>query len=311
MAIDLTLPAAGFSIMDLADIVDFILTDGRMTSGSPTGFKGGGTFDGAPVSFIATGSGFGLGNLGGELYLVRGVIDSLSFTTAAGTITFSSVGIDMSEFAPIILEDAEGCAPLGIERFLMAQGWNISLGDADDVAGRDAVIGDGARFNLTGNDTIHGRGGNDDLFGGDGRDWLFGDAGEDRLDGGLGHDRLSGGIGADHLIGGSGRDVLQGKAGSDRLDGGGGDDALTGGLGADKFVFRDNGGNDRITDFDAARKGEHIDLSGVTAITSFEDLVNNHMQQVGGDVVIDDHAGTRITLLNVDLADLDQGDFLF
>ncbi|MEO1152171.1 MAG: calcium-binding protein, partial [Pseudomonadota bacterium] len=73
----------------------------------------------------------------------------------------------------------------------------------------------------------------------------------------------------------------------------------------------DGFGNDVITDFDQDNAFEFIDLSGVTAITDFTDLVDNHLMQVGMDTVIDDGAGNTITLIGVDIADLDASDFLF
>ena len=65
-----------------------------------------------------------------------------------------------------------------------------------------------------------------------------------------------------------------------------------------------------IKDFDALSDYEDIDLSGVTEITSFNDLVNNHMTQDGANVIIDYGSGT-ITLEGVNIADLGTGDFLF
>jgi hypothetical protein len=48
----------------------------------------------------------------------------------------------------------------------------------------------------------------------------------------------------------------------------------------------------------------------VTGITDFADLAANHMNQVGAHVVIDD--GTiSITVENVLLGDMNNGDFLF
>ncbi|MEO1151823.1 MAG: calcium-binding protein, partial [Pseudomonadota bacterium] len=73
----------------------------------------------------------------------------------------------------------------------------------------------------------------------------------------------------------------------------------------------DGFGNDVITDFDQDNAFEFIDLSGVTAITDFTDLADNHLMQVGMDTVIDDGAGNTITLIGVDIADLDASDFLF
>lgn len=56
---------------------------------------------------------------------------------------------------------------------------------------------------------------------------------------------------------------------------------------------------------------EKIDLSTVSPITDNSDLENNHMSQVGSDVVIDMLTGDTITILNTDLADLTADNFLF
>jgi len=126
-----------------------------------------------------------------------------------------------------------------------------------------------------------------------------------------GNDNIHTGDGNDRLLGGGGNDVLDGGSGRDEINGGAGNDTLTGGLGLDTFVFGNNGGSDRITDFNAASNGEDIDLSGVRRIKSFFDLKTHHMTQVGADVVIDDGAGTVITVESTLLADMTKGDFLF
>lgn len=171
-----------------------------------------------------------------------------------------------------------------------------------------------------GNDVIHGdfvlnadasEGGNDILNGGKGSDTIFGDGGNDIISGGKGNDVLRGGHGQDEIFGNGGHDRLFGGKGSDELTGGTGNDKSTGGKGSDLFIFSNGWGNDVITDFDANDNNEEIDLSGVGAITGWADLSNNHMSQVGADVVIDDGLGNTITLLNVDLGDLNNTDFVF
>jgi hypothetical protein len=89
---------------------------------------------------------------------------------------------------------------------------------------------------------------------------------------------------------------------------------MTGGGNADLFIFADGFGNDVITDFAATNNAEKIDLSGVTSITDFADLTNAgnpHMTQVGADVVIDDFAGNTITILGVNIGDMNGVDFIF
>lgn len=178
-------------------------------------------------------------------------------------------------------------------------------------------IGNNAKNEITGNghdNTLRGRGGDDDLTGNSGDDLLAGNAGNDDMKGGEDNDTLLGGRGADKVIGGDGDDRLTGHSGADRLFGGSGDDVLTGGTGRDDFIFvdgTDGFGRDVIRDFDARADAEDISLKGVASIRNFNDLSNNHMTQVGGNVKIDAGGGNTILLQGVSLAHLDAEDFLF
>lgn len=64
--------------------------------------------------------------------------------------------------------------------------------------------------------------------------------------------RIKGTNKADSLAGSASSDVVVGARGNDRLDGGAGNDTLTGSEGADTFILRSGGGDDVVTDFDAA-----------------------------------------------------------
>lgn len=196
-------------------------------------------------------------------------------------------------------------------------------------AGADTLAGGAGGDRLYGgaeDDVGEGGFGNDKLFGEEGADTLSGDGNEDTVDGGLGGDVLKGGDGDDVLRGGAGYgwDMVSGGAGSDRLiggggkdtlDGGAGDDKINGGGGADIFIFADGFGSDVLINFDAD-DAERIDLSAVSVITGFTDLVNNHLVDEGGTAVIVDGAG-RVELRNVAFADVGVGlaysaeDFIF
>jgi glucose/arabinose dehydrogenase len=128
---------------------------------------------------------------------------------------------------------------------------------------------------------------------------------------GDGADSLHGGDGDDKLYGGAGDDRLSGDAGRDRIDGGIGNDRLTGGSDADRFVFKNGGGNDRITDF-AAKGGNHdvVDLSAFHGIKDFADLMGNYVSEHGGNVVIED-GGDTIILVGLEKTDLNRQDFDF
>jgi len=217
-------------------------------------------------------------------------------------------------------------------------------------AGNDLLNGQGGNDLLQGgdgNDTLTGGMGYDTLGGGNGADWLSGELGNDRLfgdadndtllggygndtlNGGLGNDLLRGGDGADWLIGGIGADSLLGEVGNDLLQGNQGNDLLWGGLGNDTlnggigndtlrgdggndtFVFAGAFGRDVVVGFATAGTLERIDLSGVSAITDFADLTANHLSMVAGNAVIDDGAGSTITLRGIDASALLADDFLF
>lgn len=201
----------------------------------------------------------------------------------------------------------------------------------DGGTGNDSLAGGGGNDVLQGGDnadTLNGGSGNDTLRGGSNADVLNGNAGSDHLAGGNGHDQLAGSAGQDTLVGGDGadslwggknndtlegedgNDVLSGGENSDSLHGGSGNDTLTGGANNDTFVFSGSFGSDRITDFSAAN-GEKIDLSDVSTITSYSDLVSNHLSQNGDNAVIDAGSGNVITIVDFDSANLGSGDFLF
>ncbi len=117
----------------------------------------------------------------------------------------------------------------------------------------------------------------------------------------------------DYFVGTGRKDKLVGTSGDDLMIGRKGADTLTGGAGTDTFVFFSRDGRDKVTDFDAVGKDHDIlDISAINAIRGFHDLVGNHMHQAGANVIIDNIGkGCSIKLLNVDLDDLNSGDFLF
>lgn len=187
----------------------------------------------------------------------------------------------------------------------------------DGLDGDDTLFGDRGADELTGgrgDDLLSGGKGDDMLDGGNNNDIVKGGYGNDVLFGGAGkgNDYLAGGRHADYLDGGAGNDTLLGGGGEDTLLGGEGDDVLDGGGRMDVFVFATGDGNDIITDFDAIGEfHDTIDLAAVTSITDWNDLAQNHLSQNGADAVIDAGNGDKITLVNVELAQLDQGDFIF
>lgn len=86
-----------------------------------------------------------------------------------------------------------------------------------------------------------------------------------------------------HLTGNKLDNILEGNEGDNRLSGEEGSDRLIGGDGRDTFVFANGFGTDRITDF---HRGDMIDLSGLSGIEDFHDLIANHARRIGYDLLI-------------------------
>jgi serralysin len=180
--------------------------------------------------------------------------------------------------------------------------------NADNLYGR---VGDDTLIGGQGFDRLFGGPGNDLMQGGSGTDAFYGHAGNDTMEGGSSNDRMFAGRDNDHVDGGSGNDSLVGGGGDDTLIGGSGNDTLAGRSEADVFIFTDGHGVDVIEDFEATNDAEQIDLSAVSAITDFADLMGSHATQAGGNVEIDTGSGNSITLTGVNIADLDAADFIF
>lgn len=313
MAIRLVLPKdSGFSIDSIQDLVGAAVSETDFSSYDSNGFSGTGTVDGQPSTVVATGTDLTYFTLFG-IYPTGGTLETLTITIGAGDVEFTEMNLDLGEVTDAVLNDT-------IETYLLGLTWDMFLGNAADIAPAGTTVGNNVPLNFIGDDIIRGLGGNDNLFSGDGKDKLYGNFGNDILDGGLGadlikggngRDRLIGGAGNDKLLGNAGNDILKGGVGKDVLEGGTGNDTLTGGKNPDKFVFRDGFGIDKITDFAADNNLEDVNLRAVTAIKGLTDLRNNHMEQVGADVVIDDGSGNQLTLLGVDMGDLHKGDFIF
>ncbi len=111
----------------------------------------------------------------------------------------------------------------------------------------------------------------------------------------------TGGDGNDVLWGTQGQDTISGGGGDDSLHPGAGSDSLTGGAGADTFVFSHGAGHDVVTDFDTT--SDIIDLSGTDGFLSYT------LAQSGNDVTITLSQDDVITLKNVQLSDLHDGNF--
>ena len=216
---------------------------------------------------------------------VRAPDESLLVTYSEGNSTFTE---------RLVFDDGESAVFTGTEAGESYSGSRL----------KDWVDAEG------GNDVLRLRAGNDNGHGGDGNDTLIGGNGKDNLTGGRGRDSLNGGKGSDTLNGGAGNDTLAGARGNDILVGGFGNDTMVGGGGVDTFVFERNFGNDTIDKFRLSQ-GDLIDLSGVLEIKNFRDLRNNHLEQVGNDVVVNDDQGNTITILAIEIDMFSRSDFLF
>lgn len=105
-----------------------------------------------------------------------------------------------------------------------------------------------------------------------------------------------------------GNDTINAKGGNDLLDGGKGNDLLIGGDGKDIFVFKTGYGGDTVRGF---FEGDRIDVRGLAAIESYDDLIANHISQVGADARLDGGNGDVLYIRHALVGTLDAIDFLF
>nr|WP_282449291.1 hypothetical protein [Roseibium sp. CAU 1639] len=174
------------------------------------------------------------------------------------------------------------------------------------------------------NDTLRGDEGNNVLAGGLGRDLLDGQGGLDTADYStssagvainLAAGYASGGdatgdtlASIENITGSGNGDVLRGDEGENTIEGGQGNDILTGNGSSDTFVFKDNDGHDRITDFDTA--ADLVELSGIAGFGSFTD-VQAALTQDGSDTVLDFGDGQTIRFDDTFVNSLTSDDFSF
>ena len=156
------------------------------------------------------------------------------------------------------------------------------LGDIKTTSYGDTVVNEGL---IVGSVELQG---GDDLFDGRGGE-LTG-----AVDGGNGNDVLLTGVGAQTLSGGLGEDVLSGGAGTD---------ILIGGEGSDSFRFGTGFGHDEITDFGFGGVADTVNIFGYTAYQS--------IVQVGNDVLVTFSATDKLTVREVQVADLTAGAIQF
>lgn len=258
-------------------------------------------FNDADITTLIDGgsaSGSSGGGSGGSGRVVSPVIAEVAAEPVTDAETGAETGAPVSGDDVLILTGADDAMRLGAgDDYIRARGGADALWGQ---AGDDTLMGNG------GADTLRGGRGEDDLRGGGGRDKLIGGGDDDVLRGNGGRDVLKGGRGEDDLMGGRGADTLKGGAGNDRIDGGKGDDRLTGQGGEDTFVFVRGNGRDTITDF---RDGvDLMDFAGHNGVSAFGDLT---ITQTGANALITDGVGGQITLLRVDVNDLQEDDFLF
>ncbi|MEX0308692.1 MAG: calcium-binding protein, partial [Tateyamaria sp.] len=239
------------------NLFEFLATEADIENFSGVTFDLSGRLLGGAVDATVRGFGFETTTIGGQEFLTAGTITEIEATTVKGDVAYRNLFLDVETFAPVVQEDVTGSDPLAIESFLMNLEWDVLLGNGDDKMGRNAVFGDGARFNLPGDDKISGVFGDDILFGGAGADLISGGEGNDKLYGGRGKDTIFGGFGNDKIFGGKGADDLSGSIGRD---------VFVGGAGLDTFFFGSNDNTNIIKDFNARRAGEKIDLIQVIGI---------------------------------------------
>lgn len=272
-----------------------------------------------------------LGEDGNDILMGRGGNDELDGGDGIDTASYEEAGnrvvVLLSQNPEAVGNGTEGTDQLtSIENVIGSAFSDRLVGDANDNHlkggdGADVLIG------LAGNDILEGDAGNDDLTGSGGNDTLRGGADDDVLNGLGGADVLEGGEGDDDIRAGGSGDIINGGVGNDKIVGGNGKDLIFGGAGndiltggngnaqgdglRDIFVFKTaangGGGFDRIRDFENGK--DKLDLTE-SAYFNFLDVFAD-ATQVGAHVQINfDEAGI-VQIENFNLAQLNEGDFIF
>ncbi|WP_174149233.1 calcium-binding protein [Leisingera sp. ANG59] len=320
-------------VLDVATIRDKVLsggsgddsllgfsTDDDLHGGAGNDRIDGGTGD--DNHYGGAGDDYLVGNSGADLFDGGEGTDTLDFTYSRNGFT-----IDLSQsiatFTDGFVEQV-----INIENVIAGRGNNTLIGsDAnnflDGGEGHDTLRGG------NGDDGLEGGLGDDDHYGGSGNDTIFGSIGDDFFDGGEGDDTIDFSyssddfsidlsqskatfasgfteqvIGFENIVGGSGNNTLIGSETDNRIDGETGNDTVAGGLGADTFVFADQFGSDRVTDFEDGIDRLEFDIEGI----AFSDLV---ITDVSGDAQVSLSGHGTVVLQGVTAALLTEDDFLF
>lgn len=123
---------------------------------------------------------------------------------------------------------------------------------------------------------------------------------------GAGNANALGNGGDNDLFGNKGNNHLYGNAGQDELSGGAGRDFLNGGADIDIFIFGKKDGKDTIEDFEDGL--DIIVSSYIGTVADVNDLLKNHAEQKGDDVVIT-YGNDRLIIRDLELTDLTKEDF--
>ena len=187
-------------------------------------------------------------------------------------------------------------------------------GNGNDIVG--GFDGDDELYGGNGDDTVYGGNGNDTAAGGFGNDVIYTSPGDDSVYGGFGDDTMGAGTGNDNIIAGAGADIVYAGAGNDNVDGGDGNDTIYASTGADELIggagddtFWFNAGNDRIMDFETG--ADRINLALVSSITSFADLMADHISDIGAGALVSVGNGDTLILDGISSDSLNAEDFIF
>jgi len=254
----------------------------------------------------------------------------LGFDTA--NYSDSAIGVDARLFSTGSGGTAEGDTLIYIERIVGSQFNDTLIGGGASVR-LDGLNGDDILFDYSANATLIGGNGNDFMQGGIGGDTYFGGSGTDTVsfanavgavtanlatgtgsgndaagDAYTGVENLLGSANSDTFIGDGNDNNLNGQGGVDFLLGGLGNDTLTGGAGVDLFQYDATvWGFDIITDFQNGT--DFIDLRGsgltFTDFTEVDTVPGMRLDYTDGGGTL-----STISLLGVNIADIDASDFL-